>query len=158
MPWASFTYFSLSFLHGSVDFCFVWLCYNLLELCRLFRCMHFFFFGLWIACKRVWLGFWWCACVLWSQKFGKIADNYFSIIDVRLLRQKKERENHIIENWSGIHLFSCSRICVLKIYFYVFMCFFFNFFCVYISNIFWVLILNLQTLSLVLSLFSYGND
>ena len=63
------------FLHGSVDFCFVWLCYNLLELCRQFCCMDFFFFffwGLWIACKRVWLGYWWCACVLWSQKFGKL--------------------------------------------------------------------------------------
>ena len=139
MPWASFTCFSPSLslsLHGSVDFCFLWLCYNLLELCRLFCCMEFFIlFLLWIACKRVWLGFWWCACVLWSQKFGKIADNYFSIIDVRLLRQKKERENHIIENWSGIHLFSCSRICVLKIYFYVFMCFFLIFF-VFIYPIF----------------------
>ena len=31
------------FLHGSVIFCFVWLCYNLLELCRLFCCMDFFF-------------------------------------------------------------------------------------------------------------------
>ena len=61
--------------------------------------MEFFIlFLLWIACKRVWLGFWWCACVLWSQKFGKIADYYFSIIDVRLLKQKKERENHILEN------------------------------------------------------------
>ena len=48
MPWASFTYFSVlsvfHFLHGSVDFCFVWLCYNLLELCRQFCCMVFFFF------------------------------------------------------------------------------------------------------------------
>ena len=134
---------SLSLLHGSVDFCFVWLCYNLLELCRLFCCMQFYFilfyfilfyFWLWIACKRVWLGFWWCACILWSQKFGKIADNYFSIIDVRLLKQKKGRENHILENWNAIHLLSCSRICVLKIYFYVFMCFFFLIFlCLYIQ-------------------------
>ena len=96
-------FFFFFFLHGSVDFCFVWLSYNLLELCRLFCSMEFLFFLffiflLWIACKRVWLGFWWCACVLWSQKFGKIADTYFSIIDVRLLKQKKERENHILEN------------------------------------------------------------
>ena len=95
-------FFSLSlcvlfiyFLNGSVDFCFVCLCYNLSELLRLFCCMYFFFFLLlWVACKRVWLGFWWCACVLWSPKFEKIADNYFSIIDVRLLKQKKERQSY----------------------------------------------------------------
>ena len=129
------------FLHGSVIFCFVWLCYNLLELCRLFCCMEFSFFWLWIACKRVWLGFWWRACVLWSQKFGKIADNYFSIIDVRLLKQKKERKSYsrklkcntsfnLFENMCPWYI--CMYLCV----------FFFNFFCVYIANIFWVLILN----------------
>ena len=112
------------FLHGSVIFCFVWLCYNLLELCRLFCCMEFSFFWLWIACKRVWLGFWWRACVLWSQKFGKIADNYFSTIDVRLLKQKRERENHILENWNAIHLLTCLRICVLGIFVCIYVFFF----------------------------------
>ena len=57
-------------------------------------CIFFLILLLWLACKRVWLGFWWCACVLWSPKFEKIADNYFSIIDVRLLKQKKGRKSY----------------------------------------------------------------
>ena len=90
-----YVFLFIYFLHGSVDFCFVWLCYNLLELLRLFCCIYFLFILLlWVACKRVWLGFWWCACVLWSPKFEKIADNYFSIIDVRLLKQKKGRKSY----------------------------------------------------------------
>ena len=90
-----YVFLFIYFLHGSVDFCFVWLCYNLLELLRLFCCIYFLFILLlWVACKRVWLGFWWCACVLWSPKFEKIADNYFSIIDVRLLKQKKGKKSY----------------------------------------------------------------
>ena len=114
---------SLSFLHGSVDFCFVWLCYNLLELLRLFCCIYFLFILLlWVACKRVWLGFWWWTCVMWSQISGKICWYLFFYNWCEIIKAEKERENHILENWNAIHLLTCLRICVLKIYLYLFMC------------------------------------
>ena len=102
MPWASFTYFSVlsvfHFLHGSVDFCFVWLLYNLLEFCRdcfVVWIFFFFFFWLWIACKRVWLGFWWWTCVMWSQIIGKICWYLFFYNWCEIIKAEKEREKII---------------------------------------------------------------